>query len=305
MFDSVQGALYPPASGRFFSAIRPGDLVWVMEPSYTSERPTEDTAAAVEKADPPTPHNSTDQCCLKALTEIAESIAVCASPPNAGAIAAIDSGFRINSASSSPLKVASVMDSNRGRNGEVHSIFDPDAHLFRRCKPSSRTCLTQEGPRTGLWRREFSNEYLSEKMTLTVSIFEMAGSQIIYMHIPGSGYAVRQQVLPNPMLQIDHLSLRTQQTVLETVASAYHTIKSQLMVWAANTLLLCEGRQQQCGLLALPMEALANAFSNLSYGDIATLASVSRRLKRVTAERSIWERLLQTEFFLTPTAGQV
>lgn len=140
-------------------------------------------------------------------------------------------------------------------------------------------------------------------MSFKASVFEMAGSQVIYVNIPSSAYGIRQHILPNIMLRLP--DLRSYASVLAILDPVYQAIKSKLMVWAANALLLGDGRQQQCGLLALPTEALANAFSQLDFADVAVLASVSRRLRAVTAERSIWECLLKKEFSQEATAGKV
>lgn len=158
---------------------------------------------------------------------------------------------------------------------------------------------------TGLWRQRYLNDDVSSNASFIASVFQMAGSQIIYLHIPGSAYALRQQVVPNDILQLPSASEMSQTTVMECLLPVYLNIKSKMMVWAANVLLLCDNKQQQCGILALPTEALTNTLSRLSYADVAVLASVSRRMKSVAYERSVWECLLKQEFSQEAPTDQV
>lgn len=166
-------------------------------------------------------------------------------------------------------------------------------------------CTSSNAVCTGLWRQRYFNEALSSTSSFTASVFQMAGSQLIYLHVPGSAYGLRQQVVSNDMLQLPSVSEMSQTTVMECLQPVYLNIKSKMMVWAANVLLLCASKQQQCGILALPTEALTNTLSRLSYADVAVLASVSRRMKSVASERSVWECLLKQEFSQEAPADKV
>eukprot|EP00892_Ulva_mutabilis_P012080 jgi/Ulvmu1/9244/UM005_0344.1 len=272
-----QEALHPPSNGRFFSVIRPGDLVWVMAPTYRSQQSAHSIAIDEHRLSPLDSSGSlSDAFRAEALLRLAGSIATTPSIPSAGTIA------------------AAIVDSAAKDTGFMDSAQSlPDASA------TGSQCAD-----IGCWRRDYSNAGLSATNTFTAWVFEIAGSQVIYMHIPNSNYGIKQHVVPNRRLQLPDSTSRSKSSVLASLDPVYQTIKSKLMVWAANAMLLCEGRQQQYGLLALPTEALANVFSRLGYADVATVATVSRRLKIVTADHSIWEALLKKEFSQEASPGK-
>lgn len=156
-----------------------------------------------------------------------------------------------------------------------------------------------------MWRRLYSDNSLSCDASFTASVFEMAGSQLLYVHIPGSPYRIRQQIVPNGILELPGVSQMSKRTVMASLEPVYSNIKSKIMVWAANALLLCHGKQQQCGLLALPTEALTNVLSGLNYADVVLFSSVSQRAKSVATERAVWECLYQREFLNDAPGCQV
>lgn len=103
-----------PSCGRFFSVIRPGDLIWIMAPSFRSERPAPQpqviqSAQMVSDAGG-SPEGCcegvhvADQHCSESMIELANHIVNTQSPVSAREVAvcllhsaAVDSGLQIRS----------------------------------------------------------------------------------------------------------------------------------------------------------------------------------------------------------------
>lgn len=147
-----------------------------------------------------------------------------------------------------------------------------------------------------MWRRQYASEQWSSKLSVTLSVFEIAETQLVYAHIEGATYKIRQQVVPNGLLLLPDSAQKSLDAVMASLQPVYSNLKSKLMVWAANALLLSDSKQQQCGFLALSTEALTNTLSRLNYGDVAVCASVCKRMRAAASERSVWECLLKQEF---------
>lgn len=121
----VQEALHPPANGRFFSVARPGDLVWVMAPSFRSERSSHTVAAAEDHNMSLADDYAPDPFRAEALLGMIDGLASSQATLDARAIAASlvhsaakDSGFE--SAANSDKPCVDGSDSQCADIGEHH-----------------------------------------------------------------------------------------------------------------------------------------------------------------------------------------